>query len=242
MNARRAVGFAALAATLLFALAPAYRSGVEYPVRVHHLLHALMLIGSAIAGMLLVSGGRAGRATRALWLVGAVVAPIFAMLLMWPSEYSPLESLPAAHVAEHLGLVLCGLVTGYAGEVFASGVGVAMSLSLWLMAFLAAWGFGVSPPLQVANLAQPATAPQPALAHAEVAAGHAIFVQNCAACHGAHSQGGMGPPLTGERSRKDLQQAIQWIENPAPPMPKLYPSPLNERSVHEVAEYVESLK
>ncbi|MBV9276936.1 MAG: cytochrome c [Candidatus Eremiobacteraeota bacterium] len=66
-------------------------------------------------------------------------------------------------------------------------------------------------------------------------------MQNCAACHGAAATGGVGPALRNEKSRKNFAQAIAWIKHPQPPMPKLYPSPLSEKDVRDVAAYVESL-
>ncbi len=72
--------------------------------------------------------------------------------------------------------------------------------------------------------------------------GMAIFGQNCSTCHGAKGAGGgIGPVLKGEKSRKDTGAAIAWIKNPQPPMPKLYPAPLSESDVADVAAYVESL-
>jgi len=72
--------------------------------------------------------------------------------------------------------------------------------------------------------------------------GGTIFSANCAACHGATGrEGGVGPALTGERRKMNLDATIAWIENPNPPMPKLFPTPLNERDVADVAAYVESL-
>lgn len=240
----RTLGYIVLTLTVLFALAPVYRGAVEIPVRVHHLLHAIMLIGSALAGLLIVQRTPAPFAKRASWLVLSIVAPMLAMLLMWPSEYSPLDRLPAAHVFDHLGLVLLGFLTAYAGQQYANGVGTAMTLSLWTMAFLAAWGFGVSPPLQVAAAAAPAPASSQTVSNAasNPVRGKTLFAQNCSSCHGAQGQGGMGPRLIGEASRKDLDRAVTWIENPQPPMPKLYPSALNTQDVRDVAAYVESLK
>lgn len=240
----RTLGYIVLALTVVFALAPAYRGHVEFPVRIHHLLHAVILIGGALSGLLIARRGPGSITSRAAWLVVSIVAPLLAMLLMWPSEYSPLDKLPAAHAFEHLGLMLLGFLTAYAGQQYAYGVGAAMALSLWAMAFLAAWGFGVSPPLQVAS-AVPAAAPaQSATANAPAnpVHGKAIFAQNCSACHGAQGQGGMGPSLVNEGTRKNMQQAISWIENPSPPMPKLYPSTLSAQDVRDVAQYVESLK
>lgn len=72
--------------------------------------------------------------------------------------------------------------------------------------------------------------------------GSAIFSQNCSSCHGAGGAGGgIGPKLIGEKSRKNYDAAIAWIKNPMPPMPKLYPAPLNASDVADVAAYVESL-
>ena len=240
----RLLGWAILALTVLLALAPAYRGQAEIPVREHQLLHAVILVGAALSGLLLARRGAAATSARAVWLVASIVAPMLAMLLMWPSEYSPLEKLPAAHVFEHFGLLLLGFLTAYAGQQYANGVGIAMSLSLWAMAFLAAWGFGVSPPLQVSAVNAPAaTAAQSALNPAgNPAHGKSLFAQNCSSCHGTRGEGGMGPSLINEGGRKNLQQAVSWIENPSPPMPKLYPSTLSAQDVRDVAAYVESLK
>ncbi len=71
--------------------------------------------------------------------------------------------------------------------------------------------------------------------------GRQVFTANCAACHGASGQGGFGPSMHGEKSRKDTAAAIAWIKNPRLPMPKLYPHPLSEKDVEDVAAYIESL-
>ena len=72
--------------------------------------------------------------------------------------------------------------------------------------------------------------------------GEAIFNQNCSSCHGqGGAGGGIGPVLKGEKSRKDTAATIAWIKNPQPPMPKLYPMPLKESDVHDVAAYVQTL-
>jgi mono/diheme cytochrome c family protein len=72
--------------------------------------------------------------------------------------------------------------------------------------------------------------------------GRAIYVQRCAACHGATgAEGGVGPSLQHERARKTVAKIRAWIENPVPPMPKLYPTPLNEADVADVAAYVDTL-
>jgi mono/diheme cytochrome c family protein len=61
-------------------------------------------------------------------------------------------------------------------------------------------------------------------------------------CHGSTGvEGGVGPSLRGENKRKNYDATIAWIKNPQPPMPKLYPSPLSEKAVDDVAAYVQKL-
>jgi hypothetical protein len=38
-----------------------------------------------------------------------------------------------------------------------------------------------------------------------------------------------------------LEQTVDWIKNPAPPMPKLYPATLSEKDTRDVAAYVQKL-
>ena len=72
--------------------------------------------------------------------------------------------------------------------------------------------------------------------------GKDVFVQNCAQCHGPDgTQGGIGPSLKNEKSRKDEAATIVWIKDPKPPMPKLFPQPLTEKDVEDAAAYVQSL-
>src|SRR5665213_2942403 len=77
-----------------------------------------------------------------------------------------------------------------------------------------------------------------AAATGNAAHGKTLYGANCASCHGATgSEGGVGPSLKGEKSKKDQAAAIAWIKNPKAPMPKLYPSPLSEKDVSDVATY-----
>lgn len=89
------------------------------------------------------------------------------------------------------------------------------------------------------------TTPQPAPIKStddpDTAHGSKLYAANCSACHGAQGQGAFGPSLHNERSRKDFAATVSWIENPAAPMPKLYPSPLSEQDVKDVAAFVEKL-
>ena len=76
----------------------------------------------------------------------------------------------------------------------------------------------------------------------DAAHGKTIFAANCAQCHGAGgAKGGVGPSLLGEKKKKNSAATVAWIKNPQPPMPKLYPTPLSEKDVADVASYVQSL-
>jgi mono/diheme cytochrome c family protein len=70
-------------------------------------------------------------------------------------------------------------------------------------------------------------------------AGKQIFAANCASCHGAAGEGGVGPSLQNIAQRKSLAETISFIENPSGSvMPKLYPSTLSAAQVRDVATYI----
>jgi mono/diheme cytochrome c family protein len=235
----RVAGLAIAVAAVLYAIAPLVRGPAELPIPQHHLLHALLVAASAVAGILMCQPRARGTRSSPGWIVVAMVAPILTMMLMWPSEYSFFEQHPAGHVLEHLGLVGLAFLTGFAGERFARGVGWASGGSAFLMALLAVWGFGISPPTATQPVAVPDTGRAAPAVRAE--RGAIVFRQNCAACHGADGSGASGPPLKKERARKDLRATVEWIENPAPPMPKFYPDVLSAGDVEAVAAYVQTL-
>jgi len=84
----------------------------------------------------------------------------------------------------------------------------------------------------------------PASAATPAEHGKAVFAQYCTACHGKAAEGGIGPALTGEAARKNAEQVAAFVKSPTPngPMPKLYPAPLNDQDVADVATFVETLK
>lgn len=77
---------------------------------------------------------------------------------------------------------------------------------------------------------------------ANVSRGQDVYSESCARCHGVSgTEGGAGPSLSNEKGKKDLGATIAFIKNPAAPMPKLYPAPLSDQDVADVAAYVQSL-
>jgi mono/diheme cytochrome c family protein len=71
--------------------------------------------------------------------------------------------------------------------------------------------------------------------------GARVYASNCVACHGQDGEGGLGPELTGELHHKNHQQTVAWIKHALPPMPRLYPFPLSDQDVDDVAAFVTSL-
>jgi hypothetical protein len=134
-----------LVATILFALVPLFRGRVELPTAQHHLVHAAMLAGAALAGILFAGESARERRSGAAWLVIAMIAPVLAMLAMWPSSYSYFETHSYGHVGEHLALIFLGFVTGYGGQRYANGIGWAAGIGIVAMALIATWGYGVGP-------------------------------------------------------------------------------------------------
>lgn len=84
--------------------------------------------------------------------------------------------------------------------------------------------------------------PAPTIAGADVVRGKAVFEQQCAACHGVAGMGGqIGPSLANERARRSFASVRAIVNDPPPPMPKLYPSRLTQADVRDVSAYVETL-
>lgn len=81
--------------------------------------------------------------------------------------------------------------------------------------------------------AGPAPNVSPAIAH-----GRQLFEENCQKCHVSAP---IGPSLANIKAHLDLDKTIAFIKNPAPPMTKLYPSPLSDNDVADIAAYVQTL-
>jgi mono/diheme cytochrome c family protein len=212
----------------------------DIAISAHHFDHAVLMMFGAIAGLSLYRS-RSGDFESPRWIWPALLGPLVAMMLMAPGLYAIVDRAPLLHAFNHLLFVVIAGLTAYAGQRYVSGVGWASALMLELMAVAAAFGYGVAPAVASAPTAVQATS-SVARGPADLVHGRQIFAQNCAACHGAAGQGGMGPSLRNEHIRKGEVAAAAWIKKPAPPMPALYPGVLNEKDVRDVAAFVESLK
>lgn len=237
MSPRRIVFVASSLAALALSFMPVITGEREPDIGKHHLDHAVLMLLGIIAGLALYAPRNDRESAPWLWV--AVLSPILAMLLMAPSLYAATDALPWLHSLMHVTFALLALLTAYGGQSYIRGVGWATSALLQTMAIVAAFGYGVAPAAAgIASAQAPASAPIPGKA----VHGRQLFAQNCAVCHGQHGEGGVGPSLKNEQARKDFAEVQAWIKKPAPPMPTLYPAPLNAKDVADVAAYVESLK
>jgi mono/diheme cytochrome c family protein len=72
--------------------------------------------------------------------------------------------------------------------------------------------------------------------------GRAIYLAQCAACHGRDGTGGqIGPQLRNEHVRRSFAQVRAIVLDPEPPMPKLFPARMTATDVRDVSAYVETL-
>jgi mono/diheme cytochrome c family protein len=73
---------------------------------------------------------------------------------------------------------------------------------------------------------------------ANVERGHALFANVCSTCHGARGNLIEGHNLATLRERRTLESTVAFIKAPVAPMPKLFPSNLNEQDVVDLAAYL----
>ena len=140
----RAFGILVLAVTLAAALVPFLDRHAELPIWQHHLLHAGLLAGGALAGVFITARARGSQVGSAFWLVPALLAPMVAMFAMWPSAYSYFEVHPYGHVLEHLVLIALAYLATASAESYAAGLGWIVGGAMFFMAVAAARGFGVT--------------------------------------------------------------------------------------------------
>jgi alcohol dehydrogenase (cytochrome c) len=100
-----------------------------------------------------------------------------------------------------------------------------------------ALGGGGSPTAPAAPA--PTTSAQTASGGANLPHGRKLYSQICLDCHGPNGNLIAGHELSTLKNRRDLADTIAFIKNPKAPMPRLYPSLLNEQSVMDVAAYVQ---
>lgn len=121
------------------------RARMMTSIAVHHLLHSGMAAGAGLLAMALAANLPKQDRERGWWVLPAVLAPVFGLALMWPSEYAYLMDHRWLHFLDHLGIFLCSLLTVFAAQAYVRGLGWPMLVLLVGMDAAAAGGFGVSP-------------------------------------------------------------------------------------------------
>jgi mono/diheme cytochrome c family protein len=88
----------------------------------------------------------------------------------------------------------------------------------------------------------PNGAPSAGVPGADLRHGKLVYEAQCKACHGEGGIAGpIGPVLQNEHLRRSYREVYALVLDPAPPMPKLYPSRLSRSDLRDVSAYVESL-
>jgi alcohol dehydrogenase (cytochrome c) len=74
---------------------------------------------------------------------------------------------------------------------------------------------------------------------AQLAHGQQLYAENCSGCHGVTGEGGSAPALKGLKDRRTYEGTMQWIKDPqTTQMPQLYPRPLDDQAVRDVATLI----
>jgi mono/diheme cytochrome c family protein len=105
--------------------------------------------------------------------------------------------------------------------------------SLIAASLLAAAGF--MPQVHAEEAAPAASAPP---SEPDLAKGKRVFQRNCTVCHGLRGEGGLGPPLQGIAKRLSPEDITRQLMEPRGSMPRLYPSPIDDRALVDLRAFL----
>ena len=135
-----------LAVVCALSLLPEAVELAERSAEAHHLSHAAQfalggLVGLGVASRLALVRPVYGGMT--WWaLLAVVAAPVVMLLVMTPAIYDPLEGNEPLHLLFHWGIVVLGLITGWASVRFGRASGVAIFVLSVAMGLAFAGGVG----------------------------------------------------------------------------------------------------
>jgi len=110
------------------------------------------------------------------------------------------------------------------------------------------WGVSGVPHIVVMAIDPPRAAPAPTPSRKPARAsggapdpgrGKVLYGQACASCHGADGDMVAEHRLSTVASRRDQESIVAAIKTPTAPTPKLFPSPLSEANVRDIAAYLQ---
>ena len=94
-------------------------------------------------------------------------------------------------------------------------------------------------PSPSASAAERAPAGGAAVQAVDLARGARLYAQICTSCHGPDGNLIADHRLADLSKRRDQASTVRYIEDPKPPMPKLYPDLITAQNVEDVAAYVQ---
>lgn len=69
-----------------------------------------------------------------------------------------------------------------------------------------------------------------------------VYRQMCTLCHGGDGANVAGFELKGLKERMTGEQIAEWLRNPAPPMPKVFPEPMDQQDQHDMEDLIAYLQ
>jgi PQQ-dependent dehydrogenase (methanol/ethanol family) len=76
----------------------------------------------------------------------------------------------------------------------------------------------------------------------DVVNGRSLYRASCSFCHGTEGRNVRGVDMQTEKDRKSDQELVEWIKNPSPPMPKVFPEPLDADDEADIRDIVAFLR
>lgn len=71
--------------------------------------------------------------------------------------------------------------------------------------------------------------------------GRKIYQRFCSVCHGTRGEGGLGPVLQGAFVGKGKDAVVAQITKPKGAMPRMYPTPIDDKALADLLIFLEKL-
>ena len=112
----------------------------------------------------------------------------------------------------------------------------------YLLAAVLAASLGMLPHAQAQQGAAPAASePTAASGEPDLAKGKKAYQRYCSVCHGTRGEGALGPALQGLSKRMTPEDVTRQLMEPRGSMPKMYPTPVDDKIWADLRSYLMQL-